>query len=545
MPDDPTPPPDEPDPNPDPDLVAYLDGELPPDTSRAVQDRLSADADARREAEALKKTFDLLDHLPKPAPSPTFASRTLTKLGTAPNSQATVAHTAVPGSSAAGPITSNRQLAWLGWAVAAAVAAGVGYLGHLLARPHLDGPALAPRASEQVRLLERLPLYLGVDDLQFARQLDDPDLFADADTAPGPAAPEEAVTTAELTTLEEMFKRFPPARQDQLRRLDADVEADPKDRDRLLGVMERYAVWLDRLPDAHRKEILTEPSPDERLDAVRRVRARQWRDGLPPAAREKLKAAEPDDRDRLTAERKQRDADRRAMWTAARRQWAALAAGQRPYPFVSDELTRQVNEYVDKHLRPRLSLLERADLDDARAATQPAGAGGTAWWFYGFGIHRALETHPPLPPAADGKPMVTTLDELRKLDPVLVRNLVGGPKGMAKKLKDRDWRDAPVFGKWPDFALFVLDESRKNDLSPRVPLGPSRPNEYVLGVAEFIATKLTDADRQELKGVEGQWPEHSRRLMQIARRKDLPVPGVSPPGSPRQWAETYDWRGRK
>src|SRR5262249_15358697 len=80
--DEPTPVPDD-DPPPDPfeaDLVAYLDGELDPADARRVEARLATDPEARAKATALKKTFDLLDYLPRPEPSPHFTTRTLPQL---------------------------------------------------------------------------------------------------------------------------------------------------------------------------------------------------------------------------------------------------------------------------------------------------------------------------------------------------------------------------------------------------------------------------------------------------------------------------------
>src|SRR4051794_26053888 len=61
-------------------LVAYLDGELAGEAKRAVETRINLDPTWRDEAEALKRTWDLLDYLPVPEPSPSFTQRTLSKL---------------------------------------------------------------------------------------------------------------------------------------------------------------------------------------------------------------------------------------------------------------------------------------------------------------------------------------------------------------------------------------------------------------------------------------------------------------------------------
>ena len=47
-------------------LVAYLDGELPDGESRRIATKLTSSPTARREVEALERTWQLLDHLPRP-----------------------------------------------------------------------------------------------------------------------------------------------------------------------------------------------------------------------------------------------------------------------------------------------------------------------------------------------------------------------------------------------------------------------------------------------------------------------------------------------
>src|SRR3954451_13737717 len=48
------------------DLVAYLDGELTGEAARALEAKITLDPQARAEAETLKRTWELLDFLPKP-----------------------------------------------------------------------------------------------------------------------------------------------------------------------------------------------------------------------------------------------------------------------------------------------------------------------------------------------------------------------------------------------------------------------------------------------------------------------------------------------
>jgi anti-sigma factor RsiW len=59
-------------------LVAYIDGELTEAESRALATKLTRSATARREVDLLKKTWEVLDALPRPPVTDQFHERTLT-----------------------------------------------------------------------------------------------------------------------------------------------------------------------------------------------------------------------------------------------------------------------------------------------------------------------------------------------------------------------------------------------------------------------------------------------------------------------------------
>src|SRR5207248_1470231 len=124
----------------------------------------------RAEAAALKRTWDLLDYLPQPEPSPHFTERTMSRLE--PLRQ---------------PVRTKkrrrkarpwRRLArWLalgvGWAAALVLAALIGY--HAFLR------APGSQAGEQelirdLRIIENMRYYDAVDDIDLLKQLDNPDL---------------------------------------------------------------------------------------------------------------------------------------------------------------------------------------------------------------------------------------------------------------------------------------------------------------------------------------------------------------------------------
>ena len=61
-------------------LTAYIDGELTDNESRVIATKLSLSPTARRELESLKKTWELLELLPRPKASLVFSERTLTEV---------------------------------------------------------------------------------------------------------------------------------------------------------------------------------------------------------------------------------------------------------------------------------------------------------------------------------------------------------------------------------------------------------------------------------------------------------------------------------
>jgi anti-sigma factor RsiW len=517
----------------DEDLIAHLDGELTGRAADDLEDLLARDPELRRRADALKRSYDLLDYLPRPVPSPTFASRTMTHL------QAAASGSRSQPSVPAGPVPQPspvRRLA--GWLVASVVAVVFGYSAHLLVKPHLDRNA-AKGTGEQVRLLERLPLYLGVDDFAFVRSLDKADLFppAESDGEAPHNGPPDALSSAELTALDRLFQSYPPVRQQQLRRLDEELIA-AADQKHLLEVLERYAIWLDRLPNDYRTEVLSAPAAAERLEVVLRVRARVWRERLPAVVRDRLASAEDAQREQILAEAKARDAERVQLWEQARRDWASIRENHKPWPFDTAEVAKRLPEHIDKTLRQRLLPTELRELELVRKEAEA----NPGWWndyVYGFTIYRLSEARPYLPEPANGKLIRLTSDLPMELIKRLTRDGTG-----RKQLTL-----LPSHSKWPDFAEVIAKEVRDLPADPRFRLpasffGPTRPDEYTQTVRSFLerdlAPKLDAKERDGLKKLEGSpWPDHSRHLMDLARKHDLSVPGVSLPGTPSRWDKTY------
>lgn len=554
MPDDcpPIPPTDDA-PPPDPaeaELVAYLDGELDATAARRVEAKLAGDPKLRARAAALKKTFDLLDFLPKPEPSPTFATRTIDKI---PAVKAAVSATApavtVPVSASApvllpsaAPLSRGRV-----WTAALLLfglfALAGGYFATDVARPYFFPVPKLPDADTlplaDLRVIERLAVYAVADDLDFVAKLADAEFFGDdpAVVFDGPSPPpgtdtSDKPTGGELDSLVKAFKILPPDRQAAIRRLDQQLhEKPPAARDRLFRVLEAYAAWLARLPDTERRGVMAAATPGLRLEAVRQVRDKQWLDSQPTERKKQLEGLTAESRAKEIGKWRDAAAANRAMWAFARRHWEVNRSEKAPWPFDDEARKKEVVEYVrhtfksDDRTRTRLTPGEFDRLREAQESNE--------WLWYGKTVYEAAKRSEMLPEPATGKP----LTEFADLWPRAKEHYEG--KGGKKKIL------AQNVGKWPEFALAVHADLTLTKFGPASPsnYGPCRPADFKEPLKLFVAEleKLaTKAERDELRRHEGKWPEYPRALVKLATLHDLSVPGVTLPGQPSMWEKTYN-----
>jgi hypothetical protein len=135
------------------DLVAYLDGELGGEAARALEAKLNLSPEARAEADSLKRTWDLLDFLPRAEPSPRFTERTLSRLS--PVSAVRPGALAVP--------AWHRWAGGALWAVAVVAAFVAGWAGYNLLAGREPGENRRPQAAGEdpetrdQKFLDRLP----------------------------------------------------------------------------------------------------------------------------------------------------------------------------------------------------------------------------------------------------------------------------------------------------------------------------------------------------------------------------------------------------
>ena len=148
------------------DLIAYLDGELQGEAARAIEARISRDPATRAEAESLKRTWELLDYLPRPEPSSHFTHRTLDKISTRETRAALRQKR-----------HGRRWLLGSGWAAAVVLFGLAGYLAAVSLVPRAQPPE--KDLVRDLRLIENLRFYEEVETLDFLRELDQRDLFGE------------------------------------------------------------------------------------------------------------------------------------------------------------------------------------------------------------------------------------------------------------------------------------------------------------------------------------------------------------------------------
>lgn len=154
------------------DLVAFLDGEADPELSQRLERKIATSVSARREADLLKRTWELLDFLGTPAVSSDFTARTVKMLALEDQRKEAVGQSAVQ---------VGRQALW-GLVCVAAVAGC--FVAALFAAELW--PDKSRRLVEDLPVLEHYEEYRALGDLDYlkhlhnANYLDEIDVFIDA-----------------------------------------------------------------------------------------------------------------------------------------------------------------------------------------------------------------------------------------------------------------------------------------------------------------------------------------------------------------------------
>ncbi len=140
-------------------LVAYLDGELSESESRFFESKATASLTTKREIELLRKTWEMLDLLNRPAAGDMFATRTLSLIQEKVHDEERRFRQAGSKLRTAGVITS--------WVAGGLVAACSGFFLTRWVWPDASG-----RLARDLTLFENLDGYREIGRFEFLRILD-------------------------------------------------------------------------------------------------------------------------------------------------------------------------------------------------------------------------------------------------------------------------------------------------------------------------------------------------------------------------------------
>jgi hypothetical protein len=541
-----------------------------------MEARIAADPKLRARAESLRRSYGLLDFLPKPEPSATFTSRTISQAAIKSSPVVPVAHTAAAHASPApltatvgvvvesgstsrsglGPTPPTRAAGNLAWAaslmIGVVAALGLGYMGAAALR---GGGPVAPPVVQDAPVIEllawkNLPLYAAIDDYATLTKLIALDEFEHSHTDTPASLATVPIPEPDREELIRAFRALPLERQEKIRQFEQSLGAlDAPQRDRVFRALETYVAWLYRLPESDRKAILSAPTPEKRLEAIQEVHRTQWVARLPLAQRKQLQnlpgAA---DRAKLITQWKTEEAQRRESWRLPHVVETAYRTGQPPWPFNDDKLRREVIEFArSTYLTNELIKSRLSPFDVARLQTNlnfaPSDPGPDAVW---LGLQ--LYDYNRIEPSKNLPRYEIYLEPVAGEKPIL--NFTDLPQAIGKHYDQRAQAHQKLTlhaGKWPDFAVAVAHDlatvKKGPSLLAGLSFGPAKPSQFKPEARGFVhdvlEKQLTSAEATHLKGMEGKWPDYPREMIRLAREHDLSIPGLMLPGSPKRWKETY------
>lgn len=252
------------------ELVAYLDGELPPEECRRVEERLAKDADYRRQLRDLDRAWEALDVLPARQANDDFARTTMELVTVAARSDATAV-------TATAATARRRHKTWF---VAAALAgAALGFVLASLVLPDRNQALL-----NDLPVIRRYETLGQIESVDFLRRLADevsPEQLSDEVAIDNELeqmasldarrawveglSPEDKVILAAQV---ERFGKLDDDRKDALRALNqqaSDADLEP--------MLLAYDHWLSRLTAGQREDLrqnFLDRPVDQQVELVRR-----------------------------------------------------------------------------------------------------------------------------------------------------------------------------------------------------------------------------------------------------------------------------------
>lgn len=323
------------------------------------------------------------------------------------------------------------------------------------------------------------------------------------------------------------FRGLSAERQDRLRKLERDLQDEsPAMHARLNRVMDRYADWLDKLPEAERHSIEKAPDRKAKLARIREIREQQWVKRLPKAKQDQIAKASADERPKLVRQLWDEEWEQRAEWQVVARHAEAMARRE-PLPVRLNQLPEETQKYINEKLLPLLSRDEERRLHNAEGK----------WPRYMRTLVELLDAHPVSVLGPIGPTHADDADL-----PAALRDYLGKLEKTKKFTRLTEAR-----GKWPEYGM-VLQDMRRNLLAKFPPpvddkFMPSRPGDFPSLVQVFLEKRLQPAldeeDRIQLQNAVRRWPGYQRKIVELARKHNLQVPLEKPLPGPSELYDRY------
>lgn len=257
--------------------MAYLDGELPPEDCRRIEERLAADAEYRQQLRELDQAWEALNVLPAPKANDDFARTTMELVTVAAKEDASAA------SGRAAHVKRRRGL-WFATAAVAGAVLGFGAARLFLPNPNeellRDLPAI--HHVDTLRQIESVGFLQALASAGMAERLvvDPSELKKEVGEYPSLAAPSLQVRRAWIDELPEQEKIILAAQADRFRALEESDRTRVRQIEQAIRAGDEelkrtflaYEQWLNGLTAGQREELrmeLSDSPVEEQVDIVR------------------------------------------------------------------------------------------------------------------------------------------------------------------------------------------------------------------------------------------------------------------------------------
>jgi hypothetical protein len=311
------------------------------------------------------------------------------------------------------------------------------------------------------------------------------------------------------------FLALPAERREQVLQLDHDLHDESLSaQTRLWNVLERYTDWYVHLPEPARQALQSAPDKASRLVLIREMRDRDWMKRQPRALREQWAKLQGKAHVDFVAQLRQEERQRHFEWQMASRFWKELEYNKQ-LPARLDTMPLEVQRYVRDILQPMLEPAEQESLKKAEGN----------WPAYPLTLVELADRHPPALPGPNGPRRIEELPED-------LRNRISKMKDkLVHKSLDR------ARGRWPDFALAVLELTRtKNRLPLQHELWPQDYYDLLPPMQKFVKetlpSVLSSDELRQLVSCEKRWPDYPQLVQKLAQAHHLQPPWHSVPEVP-------------